>query len=58
MKSKLAGWKANLLSMAGRAVLIQAFSSVVPAYIMQSNLLPSMVLDGIDRELLVGIDQE
>ena len=49
MKSKLAGWKANLLSMAGRAVLIQAFSSVVPAYIMQSNLLPSKVLDGIDR---------
>ena len=58
VKSKLAGWKANLLSMAGRAVLIQASSSVVPAYIMQSNLLPSKVLDGIDRELLVGIDRE
>ena len=58
VKSKLVGWKANLLSMAGRAVLIQASSSVVPAYIMQSNLLPSKVLDGIDRELLVGIDRE
>ena len=48
VKSKLVGWKANLLSMARRAVLIQASSSAVPAYIMQSNLLPSMVLDGID----------
>ena len=49
VKSNLAGWKANLLSMAGRAVLIQASSLAVPAYIMQSNLLPSKVLDGIDR---------
>ena len=49
VKSKLAGWKANLLSMAGRVVLIQASSSAVPAYIMQSHLLPSKVLDGIDQ---------
>ena len=49
VKSKLAGWKANLLSMAGRAVLIQASSSAVPAYTMQSNLLPSKVLERIDR---------
>ena len=31
VKSKLAGWKANLFSLAGRAVLIHASSSVVPA---------------------------
>ena len=49
VKSKLAGWKANLLSMAGRVVLIQAFSSAFLSYMMQSNLLPSKVLDGIDR---------
>ena len=49
VKSKLAGWKANLLSMAERAVLIQVSSSAIPAYIMQSNLLHSKVLDGIDR---------
>ena len=49
VKSKLAGWKANLLSMAERAVLIQASSSAVPAYIMQSHLLPSKVLDGIHQ---------
>ena len=49
VKSKLAGWKANLLSMAGRAVLIRASSLVILAYIMQCNLLPGKVLDGIDR---------
>ena len=49
VKSKFARWKANFLSMAGRAVLIQASSSVVPAYTMQSNLLPSKVLEAIDR---------
>ena len=35
--------------MAGKAVLIQASSSAIPAYIMQSNLLPGKVLDGIDK---------
>ena len=49
VKSKLAGWKTNLLSMARRAIQIQASFSAVPAYIMQSNFLPSKVLDGIDR---------
>ena len=49
VKNKLAGWKASLLSMVGRKVLIQASSSVISAYVMQSNLLPNKVLDGIDR---------
>ena len=49
VKCKLAGWKANLLSMAERAVLIRASSLVILAYIMQCNLLPGKVLDGIDR---------
>ncbi|KAL4599564.1 hypothetical protein ACB092_11G135600 [Castanea dentata] len=35
--------------MASRAVLIQASSSSIPAYVMQSNLLPEKVLEGIDR---------
>nr|XP_023895781.1 uncharacterized protein LOC112007645 [Quercus suber] len=34
VKNKLAGWKANLLSLAGRTVLIQASSSAIPAYVM------------------------
>lgn len=34
VKKKLAGWKANLLSMAGKMVLIQASSSAIPSYVM------------------------
>ena len=49
VKNKLAGWKANLLSPAGRAVLIQASSSTIPAYVMQCSLLPNRILEGIDR---------
>ena len=49
VKKKLAGWKANLLSMAGRMVLIQSSSSTIPNYVMQCNLLPSKILDGLDR---------
>ena len=48
MKNKLAGWKANLLSLAGRMVLIQASSSAIPAYVMQCAQLPVRFLDGID----------
>ena len=36
VKKKLAGWKASLLSMAGRRVLIQASSSTIPTYVMQN----------------------
>ena len=49
VKQKLAGWKANLLSLAGRAVLIQASTSTIPAYIMQSMALPKKLIDNIDR---------
>lgn len=34
VKKKLAGWKTNLLSMAGKMVLIQASSSTIPSYVM------------------------
>ena len=49
VKQKLAGWKANLLSLAGRVVLIQASTSTIPTYIMQSTALPKKLLDNIDR---------
>ena len=49
VKQKLVGWKANLLSMVGRAVLIQSSLSMVPAYVMQCAQLPGKVLEGIDR---------
>ena len=49
VKKKLAGWKANLLSMVGRVVLIHASSSTIPNYVMQYAPLPSKILKGIDR---------
>ena len=49
VKKKLIGWKANLLSMAGRLVLIHASSSTIPNYVMQQASIPSKILKGIDR---------
>ena len=49
MKQKLSGWKANLLSMAGRTVLIQASLATILNYTTQCAYLPSKVLDGIDK---------
>ena len=49
VKKKLAGWKANLLSMADWAVLIQASSSTIPNYVMQYASLLNKILNGIDR---------
>ena len=49
VKKKFAGWKANLLFMASRVVLIHASSSTIPNYVMQYAPLPSKILKGIDR---------
>ena len=49
VKQKLSGWKANMLSLAGRAILIQASSSSISSYVMQGTYLPRRILDGIDR---------
>ena len=49
VKKKLTGWKANLLSMVGRLVLIQASSTAIPSYVMQNSFLPNRILNGIDR---------
>ena len=49
VKQKLAGWKANMLSLAGQVVLIQASFSTIPSYVMQGIYLPGRILDGIDR---------
>lgn len=40
VNQKLVWWKANLLSLAGRTVLIQASASTIPAYVMQCTALP------------------
>ncbi|KAL4621362.1 hypothetical protein ACB092_06G222000 [Castanea dentata] len=49
VKKKLAGWKANLLSIAGRLVFIHASSSTIPNYVMQQASLLDKILKGIDR---------
>ena len=49
VKNKLAGWKANLLFLAGRAVLIQALSATIPAYVIQCTYIPNSILEGFDR---------
>ena len=41
--------QANLLSLAGRAVLIQASSMAIPAYVMQCTHISNKILEGIDR---------
>ena len=46
---KMSGWKSNLLSLAGRAVLVKHVSSTIPNYVMQCNHLPGKIIDGIDR---------
>ena len=38
-----------MLSLAGRAILIQASPSTIPSYVMQGIYLPGRILDGIDR---------
>ena len=49
VKQKLSGWKANMLSLAGRSVLIQASLAAIPSYIMQCVQLLSRILEGLDR---------
>ena len=49
VKQKLAEWKANCLSLAGRRMLIQSSFADIPSYIMQCSYLPGRVLDGLDR---------
>ena len=49
VKQKLSDWKANMLSLAGRTVLIQASLATVPSYVMQCTHLPRRILDGLYR---------
>ena len=49
VKQKLVSWKANLLSLVGRAVLIQASSSAIPSFVMQCSHLPSRIMQDLDR---------
>ena len=47
VQSKLAGWKRHLLSFAGKVVLTHSILTTIPAYVMQSTLLPNQTLEAL-----------
>lgn len=47
VQDRLAGWKAEQLSMAGRTLLVQ--SSAIPVYTMQTTRIPEAINQEIDR---------
>ena len=61
VQSKLAGWKAKVLSPAGRLVLIKSVSATIPDYYMQCHALPiktCSAIDKLNRDFLWGSTQE
>lgn len=57
MRTKLSGWKTNILNLAGRATLISSTLSRQLTYYMQYTLLPSKTIkatDQIQRNFLWG----
>lgn len=49
VKSKLAGWKANCLSLAGRLILTKSVLDGIPNYYSQCVLLPERVHKEVDK---------
>ncbi|KAF7836121.1 ribonuclease H [Senna tora] len=61
IQQRLAGWKANCLSMAGRATLVQSVLSTIPLYHMQHCKIPKGTIEEIkklEREFLWGSTAE
>jgi hypothetical protein len=55
IRDKLAGWKAQTLSLAGRCTLINAVTTAIPTHVMQCCMLPSHIskeMDQINRNFL------
>lgn len=60
VRAKLACWKRNCISLAGRVTLVKSVNMAIPAYIMQCNLLPVSVskqLDKINRDFISGLSK-
>ncbi|CAN1150946.1 Putative ribonuclease H protein At1g65750 [Linum perenne] len=51
MQGKLAGWKRNSLSLAGRVTLALSVLNAIPTYAMQSSALPTSITSRIDSIL-------
>ena len=61
VQNKLQGWKANLLSMAGRLILTKAVISAIPSYTLKGCILPSRIhadLDKISMNFLWGSTED
>ncbi|CAN1762273.1 Putative ribonuclease H protein At1g65750 [Linum perenne] len=51
MDSRLAGWKTDNLSLAGRVTLASSVLNSLPSYVMQIAFLPVTLCDKIDRKI-------
>ena len=51
LDAKLQGWKAKLLSYAGRATLIKSTALAMPTYAMQAFLLPKTIYQTLDGKI-------
>ncbi|CAN1788892.1 Putative ribonuclease H protein At1g65750 [Linum perenne] len=51
MDKKLAGWKANNLSLAGRVTLASSVLNAIPSFVMQTAFLPVYVCEAIDKKV-------
>ncbi|CAN1161707.1 Putative ribonuclease H protein At1g65750 [Linum perenne] len=51
LDNRLAGWKAENLSLAGRVTLAMLVLNSIPCYIMQTAFLPVSLCDKIDRRI-------
>ncbi|CAN1808124.1 Putative ribonuclease H protein At1g65750 [Linum perenne] len=51
LDNKLAGWKAENLSLAGRVTLASSVLNSIPSYVMQTAFLPISLCDQIDRKI-------
>ncbi|KAL7228890.1 hypothetical protein ACSBR2_007559 [Camellia fascicularis] len=49
IQCRLSSWKSNLLSLVGRSTLVQAVSSALPSYAMQTLTLPGSICNDIDK---------
>ncbi|CAN1746203.1 Putative ribonuclease H protein At1g65750 [Linum perenne] len=49
--AKLTGWKSNSLSLAGRVTLATSVLNAIPAYSMQTTVLPNHICEQIDQRI-------
>ncbi|CAN1188455.1 Putative ribonuclease H protein At1g65750 [Linum perenne] len=51
MDKKLADWKANNLSLAGRVTLASSVLNAIPSFVMQTAFLPALVCEAINKKI-------